>query len=68
MQIPLLGYIEIPPDRNLGDYAFPCFKLAKDLKKAPTAIAQDIKENIKIDEEIIEKVEIVRRIFKFLYK
>ena len=29
------GYIEIPKDQNNGDYAFPCFRLAKTLKKAP---------------------------------
>ena len=52
-------YIEIPPDDNMGDYAFPCFKLAKALKKAPVIIASEIKENIKINEEIIEKIEIV---------
>lgn len=52
-------YIEIPPDSNLGDYAFPCFKLAKTLKKAPPAIANEIKENIKIENSIIEKIEVV---------
>lgn len=52
-------YIEIPPDDNMGDYAFPCFKLAKALKKAPVIIASEIKENIKINEEIIDKIEIV---------
>ena len=31
----IYGYIEIPKDANNGDYAFPCFKLAKTLKKAP---------------------------------
>lgn len=52
-------YIEIPPDDSMGDYAFPCFKLAKTLKKAPIIIASEIKQNIKIDEEIVEKIEIV---------
>ena len=52
-------YIEIPPNSDLGDFAFPCFKLAKSLKKAPPMIASEIKENIKIDEKIIEKIEIV---------
>ncbi len=28
-------YIEIPKDNKNGDYAFPCFRLAKELKKAP---------------------------------
>ena len=42
----LEGYIEVPPDSALGDYAFPCFKLAKELKKAPQMIANEIKEKI----------------------
>lgn len=55
----LATYIEIPPNSDLGDFAFPCFKLAKLLRKAPPVIANEIKENIKIDEKIIEKIEIV---------
>ena len=55
----LESYIEIPPNMELGDYAFPCFKLAKDLRKAPPMIANEIKENIKIDEEIISKIDVV---------
>lgn len=55
----LVEYIEIPPDDSMGDYAFPCFKLAKELKKAPTIIAQEIKQNIKIEETMIEKIEII---------
>ena len=51
-------YIEIPKDNQNGDYAFPCFRLAKELKKAPPMIANDIKEKIVVDEAIIEKVEI----------
>ena len=54
----LRTYIEVPPNSELGDYAFPCFKLAKDLKKAPPVIANEIKEKIAIDENAIEKVEI----------
>lgn len=38
----LLGYIEIPKDSAMGDYAFPCFKLAKALRKAPPAIAAEL--------------------------
>ena len=55
----LENYLEIPPNSELGDYAFPCFRLAKDLRKAPPMIANDIKENIKIDENIIEKIDVV---------
>ena len=52
-------YIEIPPNSDLGDYAFPCFKLAKTLRKAPPVIATEIKENIGIDGEIIQQIDIV---------
>jgi len=34
--------VEIPQDTSMGDYAFPCFKLAKVLRKAPPLIAKDI--------------------------
>jgi arginyl-tRNA synthetase len=34
--------IEIPPQPTLGDYAFPCFVLAKTLRKAPAAIAAEL--------------------------
>lgn len=55
----LMQYIEIPPNAELGDYAFPCFKLAKTLRKAPPMIATEIKENIVIDGKIIEKIDVV---------
>ena len=34
--------IETPPSIQLGDYAFPCFPLAKTLRKAPQAIAAEL--------------------------
>lgn len=55
----LVNYIEIPPNSDLGDYAFPCFKLAKSLRKAPPVIAQEIKEQIDLGSDIIEKIDIV---------
>lgn len=61
-------YIESPKDSKNGDYAFPCFRLAKELKKAPPIIASEIKEKIEIDEEIIEKVEIVGGYLNFFVK
>lgn len=44
----LTSYIEIPKDINNGDYAFPCFRLAKTLRKAPPVIANEIKENLNL--------------------
>lgn len=52
-------YIEIPKDINNGDFAFPCFRLAKELKKSPVAIAEEIKQNIKLDNNLIEKMDVV---------
>lgn len=54
----LKSYLETPKDIKNGDYAFPCFRLAKELRKAPPMIASEIKEKIEIDENIIEKVEL----------
>ncbi|EQB63955.1 MAG: Arginine-tRNA ligase [candidate division Zixibacteria bacterium RBG-1] len=39
--------LEIPPDEKLGDYAFPCFSLAKKFKKAPDKIAAELASQIK---------------------
>ena len=36
----------------MGDYAFPCFKLAKVLKKAPPVIATELKDKIECNEYI----------------
>lgn len=47
--------IEIPPKSEMGDYAFPCFKLSKVMKKAPNVIAKELKELILA--EGFEKIE-----------
>ena len=52
----ILDLIETPSDSKMGDYAFPCFKLAKVLRKAPPLIAADIADAIK-DDELFTKVE-----------
>ena len=36
--------VETPPDEKMGDLAFPCFPLAKVLRKAPPLIAQELAE------------------------
>lgn len=64
----LENYIEIPKDILNGDYAFPCFRLAKELKKAPQVIANDIKEKLTIDEEVIEKIEVAGGYLNFYIK
>lgn len=34
--------VEVPKDRGLADFAYPCFRLAKEFKKAPPTIAQEL--------------------------
>lgn len=48
--------IEVPTDSKNGDFAFPCFRLAKTMRKAPQMIARDIASAIE-SETIFEKVE-----------
>ena len=55
--------IEIPQESSMGDYAFPCFKLAKELHKAPPMIAAEIKDGI--DDDLFEKVENVNAYVNF---
>jgi len=64
----LTGYIEIPKEKNMGDYAFPCFKLAKSLRKAPPVIAEEIKQKLELDNNLIEKVEVVGGYLNFYIK
>ena len=52
----LITFIEIPKDTTNGDYAFPCFKLAKELKKAPQMIAEEIKSKIELDNNLIREI------------
>ncbi len=52
----IMSMIETPADIKMGDYAFPCFKLAKLLRKAPPMIAKSIAEAIG-DDPMFEKVE-----------
>lgn len=50
--------LEVPADSKMGDYAFPCFKLAKVMRKAPPMIAQAIAEKLQ-GNEVFAKVESV---------
>ena len=54
----LKNFIEIPPNSEMGDYSFPCFRLAKELKKSPMIIAEEIGKNIELDKNLFEKIEV----------
>lgn len=61
----IYGYIEVPSDENMGDFAFPCFKLAKELKKAPQMIAQELKEKITFEQGLIKDIQVVNGYLNF---
>ena len=50
--------LEYPPDSNMGDLAFPCFKLSKALRRSPVQIAATLCEALTAD-EVIGKIEAV---------
>ncbi len=56
--------IALPPNSDMGDYALPCFKFAKVLRKSPALIAQDIAANYSAD-DMIEKAEAVNGYVNF---
>lgn len=58
--------IEKSPNLEMGDYSFPCFRLAKEYRKSPQAIAEDIKSKINLNE--LEKIEVVSGYVNFFVK
>ena len=42
--------IEIPPQENMGDYSFPCFQLAKTLRKNPAEISRDLASGLDLED------------------
>jgi arginyl-tRNA synthetase len=60
----ILPLIETPADTALGDYAFPCFRLARALRKAPPAIAADIEARL-APPAFLAKVQIVGAYINF---
>ena len=62
----ILENIGVPKDTSNGDYAFPCFILAKELKKSPVAIAKEIKEKISQNLENIKEISEVSAVNGFL--
>ncbi|MBI2109914.1 arginine--tRNA ligase, partial [Candidatus Woesearchaeota archaeon] len=66
VKIDVHDLLEVPPDPSLGDYALPCFTLAKALKKSPNLIASDLSSKIKAD--FIEKIEFKGPYLNFFIK
>ena len=45
----IASYITVPPAGDMGDFALPCFRFAKILRKPPAAIAEDVKNSFVTD-------------------
>lgn len=50
----IYGMIALPPNSEMGDYALPCFKFAKIMRKAPNLIAEQIAADFQTDQTITE--------------
>ena len=56
--------ITLPPNSQMGDYALPCFKFAKVLRKSPVAIAEGLAADI-IPDDVISEVTAVNGYVNF---
>ena len=61
----IIDFVEVPKEKNNGDFSFPCFKLAKVMHKSPVDIANEIKEKIEFEDGLISKVDVVNGFLNF---
>jgi arginyl-tRNA synthetase len=59
------AWIEIPPQPELGDFAFPCFRLAKHLRRPPAQIALEMAEKATASVALMESVRAVQGYLNF---
>ena len=59
----IMGMLEVPPEQAMGNFAFPCFRLSKVLRKAPPMISDALA--VAIDEAYLERVESVKGYLNF---
>ena len=48
--------IALPPDNSMGDFALPCFKFAKVLRKSPVVIAEELSKSFPIGDVIVKVI------------
>lgn len=60
----IVNAIEMPPNKHMGDFAYPCFKLAKQFKKAPALIAQELSKKI-VKPDFIEEIKVQNAYINF---
>lgn len=59
--------LETPPDTKMGDLAFPCFPLARELRKAPPLIAKDLAEKLQLP-QAVDRIESVGGYLNFFLR
>lgn len=64
-QAELASWLEVPAQQEMGDFALPCFRLAKSMRKAPAQIAAELVEKIQPLPDFLEKVEAVSGYLNF---
>ncbi|MDD5149096.1 MAG: arginine--tRNA ligase, partial [Flavobacterium sp.] len=60
----IINLIEIPPNSEMGDFSFPCFHLAKDLKKNPVVISSELA--LQIQKNIPKEISEIKSIGPYL--
>lgn len=60
----LYDLIALPPNSDMGDYAIPCFKFAKLMRKPPVAIAEELK-NVIVPDDVISEISAVNGYLNF---
>ncbi len=57
--------LALPPNTEMGDFALPCFRLAKSMRKAPALIAEEIKNAYPADDPLVAEVTAVNGYVNF---
>ena len=61
----LYDLIALPPNTEMGDYALPCFKFAKIMRKSPVMIAEELKNKMPASDDVISEVSAVNGYLNF---
>ena len=61
----IYAMLALPPNTEMGDFALPCFKLAKTMRKAPALIAEELKNAYPADDKLVSEVSAVNGYLNF---
>ena len=62
----IYAMLALPPNTEMGDFALPCFKLAKTMRKAPALIAEELKNAYPADDKLVSEVSAVNGYLNFM--